>query len=152
MSLLVCSTKLPIWYVGISELRQLYWNVVQKWRKWLSKRLQRSSWHSFVHRRQFVIVNVTRSSHRNRSFEVPQRSLLVQRLFILCTMKTSLGVIGCKHELNLCWWDTVVHRPQGQQYGIVRPNHRRSSKLYPSYKNLTAINMWQLNMFLLQDT
>ena len=52
----------------------------------------------FSQRRQSVVINGTRSSHRNLSFGVPQGSVLGPILFTLYT--TPLGAIARKYQLN----------------------------------------------------
>ena len=98
-------------------------------------------------RRQSVVINGTRSSHRNLSFGVPQGSVLGPILFTLYT--TPLGTIARKYQLNfhLCADDT-------QLYMSFKPNNAESLPLVISniqdcvvnIKSWMTANMLQPNM------
>ena len=100
----------------------------------------------FSQRRQSVVINATRSSHRNLSFRVPQGSVLGPILF---TLYTPLGAITRKYQLNL-----HLYADDEQQYMAFKPNNAESLPLVISniqncviyIKSGMTANMLQLNM------
>ena len=98
-------------------------------------------------RRQSVVINGTRSSHRNMSFGVPQGSVLGPILFTLYT--TPLGAIARKYQLNF-----HLYADDTQLYMSFKPNHAESLPLVISniqncvtdIKSWMTANMLQLNM------
>ena len=98
-------------------------------------------------RRQSVVINGTRSSHRNLSFGVPQGSVLGPILFTLYT--TPLGTIARKYQLNF-----HLYADDTQLYMSFKPNNAESLPLVISniqscvinIKSWMTANMLQLNM------
>ena len=98
-------------------------------------------------RRQSVVINGTRSSHRNLSFGVPQGSVLGPILFTLYT--TPLGAIARKYQLNF-----HIYADGTQLYMSFKPNNAESLPLVISniqncvvdIKSWMTANMLQLNM------
>ena len=98
-------------------------------------------------RRQSVVINGTRSSHRNLSVWVPQGSVLGPILFILDT--TPLGAIARKYQLNFHLYADVT-----PLYMTFKPNNAESLPLVISniqncvidIKSWMTAKMLQLNM------
>ena len=98
-------------------------------------------------RTQSVVINGTRSSHRNLSFGVPQGSVLGPILFTLYT--TPLGAIARKYQLNF-----HLYADDTQLYMSFKPNNVESLPLVISniqncvidIKSWMTANMLQLNM------
>ena len=95
-------------------------------------------------RRQSVVTNGTRSSHRNLSFGVPQGSVLGSILFTLYT--TPLGEIARKYKRNV-----HLYADDTQLYMAFKPNNAESlppiiQKCVIDIKSWMTANMLQLNM------
>ena len=98
-------------------------------------------------RRQSVVINGTRSSHRNMSFRVPQGSVHGPILFTLYT--TPLGAIARKYPLNF-----HLYADDTQLYMSFKPNNAESLPLVISnikncvidIKSWMTANMLQLNI------